>query len=318
MAKDGFSGGVEHLTIPVMTMLPPIAALRAFEATVRLGGLARAASELNVSTSAVSHQLRGLEESLGARLLDRSTGVGGVRVTPAGARLLSAASGALSLLDDACSEIRGTTKRLTVSANISLSTLWLARRLAEFSSLYPETPVNAIIQMDQPDFARYDIDLAIVHVLQGALRPDDVVLLREDVFPVCSPDLYPYASKAVCRCRLLQEAQEDSPEIDWRSWAPAFGLPGDFETKIVRYSSFSQVIGAAIGGAGLALGRSPLIDAELTSGRLVRLFPDITRPASWCFVLRCGPGRRHRMLEPLVDFLRAEAGSVSTAPGTQG
>ena len=295
-----------------MAHIPPLAALRAFEVKVRLGGFARAAAELNISTSAISHQIRGLEESLGTRLLERSTGVRGIRVTPAGARLLSAASGALSLLEDACSEIRGTTARLTVSANISLSTMWLARRLAEFSSLYPETPLNAIIQMEEPDFVRYGIDLAIVHVPERALRPDDVVLLREDVFPVCSPDLYPSASKAVCRCRLLQEAHEDSPEIDWRTWAPAFGLPNDFETKIVRYSSFSQVIGAAIGGAGLALGRSPLIDPELDCGRLVRLFPDVSRRASWSFVLRNGPARRHRMLGPLIDFLRAEAAAAPT------
>jgi LysR family transcriptional regulator, glycine cleavage system transcriptional activator len=75
-----------------------------------------------------------LEESLGTRLLERTTGAGGIRVTPAGARLLSAASGALSLLEDACAEIRGTTTRLTVSASVSLSTMWLAQRLAEFSA----------------------------------------------------------------------------------------------------------------------------------------------------------------------------------------
>lgn len=294
--------------------IPPLAALRAFEATVRLGGLARAATELNISTSAVSHQLRGLEERLGTCLLERSTGVGGIRVTPAGARLLSATSGALSLLEDACAEIRGTMKRLTVSANVSLSTMWLARRLAEFSALYPETPLNAIIQMEEPDFARYNIDLAIVHVPEKALRPDDMVLLREEVFPVCSPALYPSASKAICLCRLLQEAHEDSPEIDWRAWGADLGLRADFETKIVRYSSFSQVIGAALGGAGVALGRSPLIDPDLASGRLVRLFPHLSRSASWRFVLRRGPGRRHRMLEPLIDFLRAEAAPASVAP----
>jgi LysR family transcriptional regulator, glycine cleavage system transcriptional activator len=78
-----------------MVTLPPLAALRAFEATVRLGGLSHAAVELNLTTSAISHQLRRLEESLGTRLLERTTGAGGIRVTPAGARLLSAASGAL-------------------------------------------------------------------------------------------------------------------------------------------------------------------------------------------------------------------------------
>ncbi|MGM3031576.1 LysR family transcriptional regulator, partial [Bacillus cereus group sp. BC34] len=85
-AKDDFSTGVESTTIPRMSHLPPLSALRAFEAAVRLGGFARAAAELNVSTSAVSHQIRALEESLGARLLERSTGLGGISLTPAGAR----------------------------------------------------------------------------------------------------------------------------------------------------------------------------------------------------------------------------------------
>ena len=291
-----------------MPALPSLPALRAFEATLRLGGLARAAGELNVSTSAISHQIRGLEAMLGARLLERSTGVGGVRATPAGTVLLGAAGEALALLDAACGDIRGTARRLTVSANAPFSAMWLARRLAEFSSLHPDTPLNAVLHDETPDFARHGIDLAIVHVKDAVLRPDDDVLMHEDVFPVCSPALYPFAAKAVCRCRLLQEGEGGgSPEIDWRSWASIFDMPHDFESKIVRYASFSQVIGAAVGGAGLALGRSPLIDAELASGRLVRLFPDIARPASWRFVLRRAPGRRHRMVGALIDFLRAEA-----------
>ncbi len=297
-----------------MRPLPPLAALRAFEAAARLGGFARAAAELNVTTSAVSHQIRGLEESLGVRLLERSIGAGGVRVTPAGARLLTATNGALALLEDACTEIRGTGKRrLIVSANVSLSTMWLARRLAEFSALHPETPVDATIQLEEPDFARNSIDLAVVHVPERALRPEDVVLLREQVFPVCSPDLFPLASQGASRCRLLQEAPEDSPEVDWRTWASDLGLPRNLEDKIIRYSTFSQAIGAALGGAGIALGRSPLIDPELASGRLVRLSSELSRPASWRFVLRRGPSRPHPMLEALIGFLRKEAGQGKPA-----
>jgi LysR family transcriptional regulator, glycine cleavage system transcriptional activator len=292
-----------------MPALPPLAALRAFEATARLGGLARAAASLNVSTSAVSHQIKGLEESLGVRLLERSTGVGGIRVTLAGTKLLTAATSALALLEDACSEIRETTRQLTVSANVSLSTMWLARRLADFSALHPEVAVNAIIQMEEPDLARYGIDLAIVHVPEAALRPGDEVLLREAVFPVCSPDLYPVASRELSRCRLLQEAHEGSPEVDWRTWARELALPRDFEARIVRYSTFSQAIGASVGGAGIALGRSPLIDPELGNGRLVPLVPGLSRPASWRFVLRSGPSGGHRMVGALIDFLLAQARS---------
>ena len=184
---------------------------------------------------------------------------GGISLTPAGARLLPAVSDALSRLTDACAEIRGTAQRLTVSANAPFSAMWLARRLAEFSSLHPDTPLHAVVLDDEPDFARSGVDLAIVHVPAHRLQADDDILLQETVFPVCSPDLHPYASVNVCRSRLLQEMHEHSPEIDWRNWSTEFGLPGDFETKIVRYSSFSQVIGAAVGGAGIALGRAPLI-----------------------------------------------------------
>jgi DNA-binding transcriptional LysR family regulator len=147
----------------------------------------------------------------------------------------------------------------SLAANAPFSAMWLARRLAEFSALHPEISVRAVVHEDEPDFARDAIDLAIVNVAESALRPDDTVLLRERVFPVCGPALHESAVGAVCRCRLLQE-DGSSPEIDWRSWAPAFGLPDDFESKIVHYASFTQVIGAAIGGAGIALGRAPLID----------------------------------------------------------
>ncbi|MBN3819541.1 LysR family transcriptional regulator, partial [Paraburkholderia sp. Se-20369] len=235
------------------------------------------------------------------------TGVGGIRLTPAGARLLPAVSDALSRLTDACAEIRGTAHRLTVSANAPFSSMWLARRLAEFSSLHPDTPLHAVVLDDEPDFARGNVDLAIVHVPAHRLTADDDVLLQESVFPVCSPELYPFASGHVCRSRLLQEMHENSPEIDWRNWSAEFGLPDDFETKIVRYSSFSQVIGAAVGGAGIALGRAPLIEPELRSGRLVPLVPGLERAASWRFVLRRNPSTRHRLLDPLVAFLRQEA-----------
>lgn len=90
-----------------MSNIPPLSALRAFEAAVRLGGFARAAVELSVSTSAVSHQIRSLEEALGTRLLERSTGLGGIGLTPAGSKLMPSVSSALSLLEDACSQIKG-------------------------------------------------------------------------------------------------------------------------------------------------------------------------------------------------------------------
>ena len=289
-----------------MDVLPPLATLRAFEAAARRGGFARAAAELNVSTSAVSHQIRGLEDRLGVRLLERSTGTGGIRVTPAGHRLLTATVEALDLLHDACAELRGLPRPLTIAANPAVSVMWLARRLAEFSALYPQTPVHAV-QDDVPDFSSHDVDLVIANVKQSALRADDIVLFRERVFPVCSPALYAQAERAIETCLLLQEAHDNSPEIDWPTWLGELGLADHVGQRVVRFSSFNQVIAAAIGGAGLALGRTPLIAADLEAGRLVRLRPELSRRASWVFVLRRRKLRRHRMLETLVAFLRSEA-----------
>ncbi|MCP1119245.1 LysR family transcriptional regulator [Robbsia andropogonis] len=292
-----------------MPSLPSLPSLRAFEATVRLGGFARAAVELHVSTSAVSHQIRALEETLGVRLLERSTGLGGIALTQAGARLLPAASEALSMLEAACLEITKSTRRLTISANVSFSSMWLAQRMAAFSASHPEASLNSIVQEGPPDDSRYSVDVAIVHVAERDIQPDDLVLLREAVFPVCSPTLHAVAATAG-PCLLLQQEHRDFPEIEWHYWMGRMALPDNFETKIVRYSSFSQVIGAAVAGAGLALGRLPLIESELKSGRLVRVRPDLCQAASWRYVLRRGKAREHRLVDRLIAFLQAEAAAI--------
>lgn len=295
-----------------MLALPSLPSLRAFEATVRLGGFARAATELNVSTSAVSHQIRGLEEALGVRLLERSTGLGGISLTPDGARLLPAAAEALSLLEAACQDIRKSATRLTVSANMSFWSMWLAQRTAAFSAHHPDIALNSIIEEGPPDVNRLPVDIAILHASEQDMLPNDVLLLRESVIPVCSPALHAQALSSGA-CPLLQQEHRDFPELEWRSWASDMVLPDNFERKIVRFSSFSQVIGAAVGGAGLALGRMPLIDSELKSGRLVRVRPELVRVSSWRYVLRRGSAREHRMADRLVDFLRAEATAATSA-----
>jgi LysR family transcriptional regulator, glycine cleavage system transcriptional activator len=107
-----------------------LAALRAFQAKARLGGIARAAAELNITTSAISHQLRRLEESLGTLLLERCTGPVGIRVTAIIRRQRRPVLVAFA-------DIRGTTRRLTVSANVPLSTMLLGQGLAEFATSIP-------------------------------------------------------------------------------------------------------------------------------------------------------------------------------------
>ena len=302
--------------------LPPLPALRAFAAVARQGSFARAAASLNISTSAVSHQIRALETALRTPLLTRArNGTGHSRTgpTPAGAELLLAIEEALTRLGDACDAIRGQGRRsrpnLTVAANGSFASLWLAPRLATFAGRHPSTAWRMLaIEENRPDMAREGLDLAILRLRADAVRPPDQLLFEETVFPVCSPALGTLREpEALLHHSLLEEEHGDSPEKNWRHWLGLLGLPKT-SRRIVQFSSFNQVIAAAVAGAGVALGRSPIIDAELQAGRLVRLFAPRQLPGSWVFALHSRPGlARDPHVAQLRDFLLAAAGQPQGA-----
>jgi LysR family glycine cleavage system transcriptional activator len=289
--------------------IPPLAALRAFAAVARHGSFARAAAALNVSTSAVSHQIRGLEAGLGAPLLIRArNGSGRTTVTADGAALQREVEHAFARLGAACEAVRDRHRRpvLTISANGSVSSLWLAPRLAAFAALHPSVQWQArSIEDNEPDLVREGLDLAVARVRRGALGSSDRLLFSESVFPVCSPSLGPMESPdAVARHTLLQEDVQDhaaSPELDWSHWLALLGCRAKAKVTIVRFYTFSAVVAAAVAGAGIALGRRPLIDYELASGRLTRVFAERPMQGSWDFVIR---GRRDAARDVHVNHLR--------------
>ncbi|CAH2605486.1 LysR family transcriptional regulator (plasmid) [Rhodovastum atsumiense] len=297
--------------------IPPLAALRAFAAVARHGSFARAAEALHVSTSAISHQIRGLEAELGLKLLHRATnGAGSARTAPtaAGILLLQGVETAFAQLTASCDAVRAAAGRerpvLTISANGSLGSLWLAPRLATFAAQHPSVTWHMRAIEEEPDLQREGLDLAIGRARPGAIDAGERLLFAETVFPVCSPALgLRGVAEELLRHGLLEEEHGTSPEKGWRTWLAALGLP-DARATIVRFSNFNQAIGAAIAGAGIALGRSPMVDDELAAGRLVRLFAPRQMPGSWVFVLR----RRHGTapdphVAQLHDFLLAAGGA---------
>jgi len=289
--------------------IPPLAALRAFAAVARHGSFARAAEVLHVSTSAVSHQVRGLEDTLGATLLTRArNGAGRTAVTPEGAALQRAVDQAFAQLGAACEAVRERRKRpvLAISANGSIASLWLAPRLAAFAARHPSVQWQVrAIEDEAPDMLRQGLDLAILRVPRGALPEGDLLLFSETVFPVCSPSLgLKLRSQDLLRHNLLQEDHAASPEKDWSTWLELLGLGTGAGVTIVRFSTFNAAIAAAIAGAGIALGRQPLIDFDLAGNRLVRLFPDRMLPGSSDFVIRRRPGTaRDGHVAPLLAYL---------------
>jgi LysR family transcriptional regulator, glycine cleavage system transcriptional activator len=296
--------------------IPPLAALRAFAAVARHGSFARAASSLHVSTSAVSHQIRGLEASLGVVLLTRarnSTGHTRTAVTAEGESLLRVVDCTFAQLATACQALReraqGTRPVLAISANGSVASLWLAPRLAAFAALHPSVQWQVRAIEEEPDMVREGLDLAILRARRGRGSEGDRLLFSETVFPVCSPSLLPVATaQDLLRHNLLQEDHGSSREKAWSTWLDLLGGPARSKPTIVRFDTFSAVIGAAIAGAGIALGRRPLIDFELSSGRLARLFPERSLPGSWDFVIRERPAAaRDAHVEQLRDYLIAQA-----------
>ncbi len=289
--------------------IPPLAALRAFAAVARHGSFARAAETLHVSTSAVSHQVRGLEDALGATLLTRArNGTGRTVVTQEGAALQRAVDRALAQLGAACEAVRDRRKRpvLTISASGTASSLWLAPRLAAFAAQHPSVQWHMrSIEGEEPDMLREGLDLAVLRVRHGAVPDGDRLLFSETVFPVCSPSLGLSGSpEELPRHTLLQEEHVASPEKDWSTWLDLLGVGSDTKVTIVRFYTFGAALAAAVAGAGIALGRQPLIDAELAAGRLVRPFPDHALAGSYDFVIRPRPGAaRDGHVAQLLEYL---------------
>jgi LysR family glycine cleavage system transcriptional activator len=265
--------------------LPPLSALRAFEAAGRLLSFTKAAEELHVTQAAISHQVKSLEEWLGRPLFRRRNRQ--VFLTEFGQAYLPAIGQALDGLDEATrrllrQEDGGT---LTVSVLASFAATWLVGRLGQFRELHPNIDVRINVSDQLVDFAREDIDMAIRYGAGDWPGLKVIKLLTEDLFPVCSPKLLqgprPLRRPADLRHHTLLH---DDMRIDWRIWLMAAGIEGIDATRGPGYSNSALVIQAAIAGQGVGLGRSPLVRADLEAGRLVKPF-DIALPSEFAFYL---------------------------------
>jgi LysR family transcriptional regulator, glycine cleavage system transcriptional activator len=259
--------------------LPPLNALRAFESAARNLSVSLAASELNVSPAAISHQMRLFEDFIGLPVLERSGR--GIALTDAGRAAYSHIQQGFHHFQAAMDAIDslGETGTLNVSVAPSFASKWLLPRLHDFQERHPEIDVNVSASVQLVDFTRDSVDVAIRY--GGGSYPDlfSEKLLAESVYPVCSPALL----KSGVRLRSLGDLvsqtllHDDSPDNDpscpgWDHWLRAAGH-GEIETtRGPRFNQASLVLEAAILGRGIALAKSTLAEADIRAGRLVRLF----------------------------------------------
>lgn len=273
--------------------LPSLNGLRAFEAAARHLSFTLAASELNVTQTAISHQIRRLEEELGIRLFIRQNRA--LALTPEARDYLPGVRAAFNDLRLATDRLlrRDDDKVLTVSTIASLAAKWLLPRLTDFQEAHPGIDVRITTSTSLVDFQRDNVDAAIRYGRGqwAGLRAD--WLMADELFPVCSPSLLrsdePLRTPGDLKDHVLLHTNSGD---DWRLWLTAAGLPTDISRQPgLTFDMTFVTIQAAIDGMGVAMGRTSYVRDDIAKGRLVVPFK-IALPADAGFYLVSPEGRR--------------------------
>ena len=256
--------------------IPPLPALRVFEAAARLGSISAAADELFVTHSAVSQQVKNLENMLGVKLFGRSGR--NVVLTVAGRELALGANEALCAIALTTQRVRqrANPNRLTVTTIPSLAACWLTPRIERFIELEPEVVINLISSGEVLDFTRDGVDVAIRWSVLPDETLDTTLLMRDEMLVVASPGYLLEHALGVpadlAGCALLR-AEDES----WAPWFAAAGLDWHEPENGLFFNDSALALRWAEGGRGAILTRRSLADEGLRDGSLVQLF-DITVP----------------------------------------
>ncbi|MGY2272732.1 MULTISPECIES: transcriptional regulator GcvA [Pseudomonas] len=271
-----------------MRDLPPTATLRAFEVATRHTTFTSASQELHVTQSAVSHQLKHLEDLWGLQLFQRGKSL---QLTPAGAALAPIVREFFMNLDATLTDLREQKGRvrLKVSTTYSFALKWLLPRLPGLSQQHPQILITLETSDKAIKFSSTDSDVAI-RLGNGhypALHSE--FMLREQIFPVASPDLLkrfgtPHEPAELLRYPLLTRDGADLVP-KWEAWFEHVGVGVSPFKESVRFADTNITIEAALLGQGIALARSGHVEAEINDGSLIRLFDvPFASPVAYYFV----------------------------------
>ena len=276
-----------------MRRLPPLNALRAFEAAARHLSFTKAARELHVTQAAISHQIRALEDWLGMPLFKRQNR--SLLLTDAGQAYLPAMREAFDRINDATQALHQRDQRgeLVVSTFTSFAAKWLLPRLGRFTTAHPEIEVRLAISDEIVDFTTEAVDVGVRYG-QGLWKGVQMDrLMTEVVFVVCSPKLlvgeHPLRKPEDLRHHTL--LHDDLPE-DWSTWLEAAGVSVKAK-RVLAFNHSEMVLQAAMDGLGIALGRSVLVADDLAAGRLIKPF-DLQLPAQSAYYFVCPDGAADR------------------------
>lgn len=291
--------------------LPPLSALRCFEAAARHESFTLAAAELGLTQAAVSKQVRQLERDLGVQMFERRNR--SVFLTEDGRRLGRVASDALGDIAAEAARIRGRpeTGEAVLLCQLCEAFYWLMPRLSSFHMRHPEIALRVVSTLQPVTETVQFYDVA----LQTASRPSGSAALAfsasDEIFPVCAPSLVagrslPVAPEHLTAFPLLAHSVVPQAWMEWPDWFAAIRQPRPAGLRLRSFDSFPLVLQAAVAGQGVALGWKRTVEGMLAESRLVRPCREtVFRPAE--IAVYTGPGNARRPeTRALLDWLAEE------------
>jgi LysR family glycine cleavage system transcriptional activator len=302
-----------------MHRIPPLNALRAFEATARHLSLTKAAAELNVTPGAVSHQLRGLEALLRIRLFER--GVRQIALTPAGKLLYPGLQRGFTQISEAVADLRqsGNQQVLVVSTSPGLTSKWLVPRLYRFANAYPDIDVRISSSLQNANFTTDGVNVAVRNMPIGANSDASLViekLVEITLVPVCSPRLVDLGSlptpHALAKMPLIHDdtLAERVTVPTWADWFAAAKVGKIDLRRGLHFDSPDHALNAATEGAGILLAADLLAYDDLRTGRLVIPVPLALPSGRGYHLVYPKRERRRQHVEAFCSWIKDEAAQL--------
>lgn len=291
-----------------MRRLPPLSALKAFEAAARHGSFKRAADELAVSPTAISHQIRALEAYMGVSLFGRQ--VRQVKLTDAGAQLFPVLQDGFDGFERVIEQLRHTSRRsrVTLTATSAFTAKWLMPRVAAFHVLHPDIDLHLHASDEAVDMTDRTFDIALRYG-QGPYPGLITEAMFTDTFaPVMNPRLGIASIDALGATPLIHfEWKRPSPlNPTWQHWFAQAGMPWNPALGHVRYSDEAHAIQAAVAGQGVALLSLDLVAEELAAGHLVQPFGPMMTGHTYHLATRADAAPSSAV-KAVIDWLRGAA-----------
>lgn len=299
---------------------PPLNALRAFEAVARLGSFRAAADALYVTQSAVSHQVRNLEDWLGQPLFEREGNR--ARLLPHGLELSNSLSSSFKEIEAACQRTRNSSQALVIAAIPSIAMCWLIPRLSRFRTVHPEVETRIVYAFHGHEINFHDVHLAFVFSRGEPTLPnvESRYFLSGQCVPVCSPALlrslchHPETDADILRLGLLH----DGDSSGWKNWLKGFDASEQAAENGATFEDFNLLRAAALSGQGVALCPLAMVQSDIESGRLVQISDRITTDGFDYYLLSALSASRqvNRQAQVFRDWAIAEREEALIMPKT--